>query len=402
MKLRLAAFLSFLFAASSAFSAQTTFEQFPDTGGLIGTEIVPLSFPQGGGVYQTRRTSVNAIATFVDISLLGTANTWALGQIWSSQSTFTAAPIFTSLTGYVLANGAGVPASASPTIPMSAITGTLPAAQLPNPGASTLGGVKSSAAASHQFATGINTSGVVTYAQPAYTDISGSLAFGSITGTVAHSQIATSAVDTTQLANIAATSVLGNNGGVTGAVGTLSASSVLDMIGSTRGSILYRGASVWTALTPGTAGQLLTSNGAGADPSWAANAVLGTPFVLLATITPTSGTTASATSLAAYNEYYVTLNAVTLSGSDILIVKYSINNGGAYTTVGTTIGSAATHSGYSDLRGNTLDIVSWIQQSTGAAGTSGFFAPAGTINALQITIQGVATFTGGTIKIYGR
>lgn len=37
---------------------------------------------------------------------------------------------------------------------------------------------------------------------------------------------------------------------------------------STRGGILYRGASGWALLAPGTAGQVLTSGGAGADPSW--------------------------------------------------------------------------------------------------------------------------------------
>lgn len=42
------------------------------------------------------------------------------------------------------------------------------------------------------------------------------------------------------------------------------------VIGSTRGSILIRGASGWQLLTPGTSGHVLTSNGAGADPSWQA------------------------------------------------------------------------------------------------------------------------------------
>lgn len=52
-------------------------------------------------------------------------------------------------------------------------TGTLPAARLPVPTASTLGGVESLAAVSHNFLTSINTSGVPTQAQPAFTDISG-------------------------------------------------------------------------------------------------------------------------------------------------------------------------------------------------------------------------------------
>jgi hypothetical protein len=45
--------------------------------------------------------------------------------------------------------------------------------------------------------------------------------------------------------------------------------SILDMISSTRGTVLFRGASGWEALPPGTAGWRLTTNGAGADPSWA-------------------------------------------------------------------------------------------------------------------------------------
>jgi hypothetical protein len=37
---------------------------------------------------------------------------------------------------------------------------------------------------------------------------------------------------------------------------------------SAQGTILYRGASSWSALAPGTAGQLLRTNGASANPSW--------------------------------------------------------------------------------------------------------------------------------------
>lgn len=68
------------------------------------------------------------------------------------------------------------------------------------------------------------------------------------------------------LDTIAAAKVLGSVAG--GDVSELSASTVLDMVGSTRGSLLYRGASGWSILTPGTSGQLLNANGVGADPSW--------------------------------------------------------------------------------------------------------------------------------------
>lgn len=50
-----------------------------------------------------------------------------------------------------------------------------------------------------------------------------------------------------------------------------SGSALLNQIGTTRGSIVYRGASAWLPLTPGTSGYYLKSNGTGADPSWAAS-----------------------------------------------------------------------------------------------------------------------------------
>lgn len=45
---------------------------------------------------------------------------------------------------------------------------------------------------------------------------------------------------------------------------------ILDQITATRGTVLYRGLLGWSALLPGTAGNFLKTNGAGADPEWAA------------------------------------------------------------------------------------------------------------------------------------
>lgn len=47
---------------------------------------------------------------------------------------------------------------------------------------------------------------------------------------------------------------------------------LLDGISTTQGTILYRGAASWAALAPGTSGHFLKTNGAGADPAWAAQA----------------------------------------------------------------------------------------------------------------------------------
>jgi uncharacterized protein DUF5907 len=58
------------------------------------------------------------------------------------------------------------------------ISGTVGPSQLPTPTGSTLGGVQSVVAVNHQWMNSINTSGVPQLSQPAFTDISGSLAAG--------------------------------------------------------------------------------------------------------------------------------------------------------------------------------------------------------------------------------
>lgn len=55
------------------------------------------------------------------------------------------------------------------------ITGTIPSGSLPPPTASTLGGVESIAAVSHQWINSISTSGVPSLSQPAFSDISGGI-----------------------------------------------------------------------------------------------------------------------------------------------------------------------------------------------------------------------------------
>jgi len=84
------------------------------------------------------------------------------------------------------------------------------------------------------------------------------------------------AIAFSKLANVSATQrVLGRNSGGAGAIEEVTVTQLLDWIGSTRGSVLYRGASGWAALTPGTSGDVLTSNGAGADPSYVTPSTAG-------------------------------------------------------------------------------------------------------------------------------
>lgn len=58
-------------------------------------------------------------------------------------------------------------------------------------------------------------------------------------------------------------------------------------LGSTQGSVLYRGASGWSALAPGTNGYVLSTNGPGANPSWVApSGGSGGDFALVASVNP--------------------------------------------------------------------------------------------------------------------
>lgn len=76
------------------------------------------------------------------------------------------------------------------------------------------------------------------------------------------------AVSNSELATMTNNTFKGNVSGGSAVPSDLTATQVLDAVGSTRGSILYRGASGWAILPPGTSGQVVTSNGAGADPSY--------------------------------------------------------------------------------------------------------------------------------------
>lgn len=143
-------------------------------------------------------------------------------------------------------------------------TGTLSAARLPNPTASTLGGVESLAAVSHNFLTSISTSGVPTQAQPVCADLSNASASCS--------------TDATNAANIStgllavARGGTGIGSGTSGGIpyysgsGTIASSAALTshalMIGGGAAATPY------TLASNGSSTQCLISGGASADPAW--------------------------------------------------------------------------------------------------------------------------------------
>lgn len=83
--------------------------------------------------------------------------------------------------------------------------------------------------------------------------------------------IAADAVTNAKLANMAASLIKARKTGSTGDPEDCTLSEVLDLIGSAaQGDVLYRGSSGWARLGAGTAGQFLKTQGAGANPAWAA------------------------------------------------------------------------------------------------------------------------------------
>lgn len=108
-----------------------------------------------------------------------------------------------------------------------------------------------------------------TGANPSWASTSGG---GTITGVTAGSGLTgggTSGNVTVGFAMVADGSLLANaSGGAASPIATTLSALIDHVISNTQGAILYRNGTIWTALSPGTAGQLLQTAGAAANPSW--------------------------------------------------------------------------------------------------------------------------------------
>lgn len=103
----------------------------------------------------------------------------------------------------------------------------------------------------------------------------GDVDFGA-TGSVVTGAVKADAVTYSKLQNIATQyRVLGRNSAAPGDAEELSISTILDWISSTQGHVLFRGASGWTSLAPGTDGYQLTTHSTAADPTWEAAGGVG-------------------------------------------------------------------------------------------------------------------------------
>lgn len=264
--------LALLFVPSFAW-AQCTGVFPPSTvcgtvAGGIPTAVSPSGFSSGLQVGTTVITGGSANQVLYD-------NAGKLGEFTPAQLTAQVNQATAGLSGAVPAwpnntttffRGDGT-YSAIGCINIPALTG-----DLTTPGAScasTLATVNSNVgsfgdAANHVTIT-VNAKGLIT----AITNVTPAIPFTDITG---QSTLA-------QLPTIGPSTVLSN---VTGGSSTPLAnnlSAIIDTIGSAQGSILYRDTNAnngWSVLAPGSSGQLLTTNGAGANPAWTTASGTGT------------------------------------------------------------------------------------------------------------------------------
>lgn len=108
--------------------------------------------------------------------------------------------------------------------------------------------------------------------------------------------IAANGVVNAMLAQMATLTIKSNIAGGTANALDNTLSAILDAaLGATQGDIIYRGASVWSILPPGTSGQALITGGASANPAWGTISATGftrvniQEFTSSGTYTPTSG-----------------------------------------------------------------------------------------------------------------
>lgn len=106
------------------------------------------------------------------------------------------------------------------------------------------------------------------WSQFSFGALSGSIS--DLPGTLTLAKFADAIITYAKLQNVSSTQrVLGRNTAGAGVTEEVTLTQLLDWIGSAaQGDLLYRGAASWARLGAGTAGQVLRTGGAGANPSW--------------------------------------------------------------------------------------------------------------------------------------
>lgn len=166
-------------------------------------------------------------------------------------------------------------------------------------------------------------------------------------------------------------------------------SEVLDGLGTTHGSIIYRDSADWQVLAPGTAGQVLQTNGSGADPSWASGT--GSLVLIQEVITSASQSTVTFSSIPdTYRDLMIRVRGRSnrASNSSPIIMRCNNDSGANYDT--DTIRCVnSTLSGFSHA-GSTSNYIGDIVAGTGPANA------ADCIEAIYMDYKGTTFTKAGT------
>ena len=164
-----------------------------------------------------------------------------------------------------------------------------------------------------------------------------------------------SANRTLSLTAIANNTLLGNVSGSSASPSQTTLTSLMDAtLGNQQGDIIYRAGSIWTTLTPGSAGQVLASGGTGANPYWLSVTGVGTVL----SVDASGGTTG----------FSFTGGPITSSGTLTLTGTLGTANGGTHLTSFTS-GGALYATSTSALTTGTLPVASGgtgVTTSTGS------------------------------------
>lgn len=327
-------------------------------------------------------------------------STTTINQILYSSAANLIGGIATMNNGVMISGGAGIPVFA----------GTLPCANFPalsgdistvaNACATTLATVNANvgswgtATQVPQFT--VNAKGLIT----AVANVTITPAFSSITGQATLAQFP----------NIASNTVLANVTGGSAVPTAATPSAILDTLTtcSTQGSVMYRNATTWVCLGPGSSGQVLQSGGAAANPSWLTVSGTGTVTTVGWTggiVTVTNPTTTPAFTIAGTSGGIPYFSSTSTWASSGLLTQNALVLGGGAGAAPTPMGSLGTTT--TVLHGNaagapTFAAVAYADIASGDLASSANYL-AGTASKLVnsgVIYQGEVTVTYGTTTTF--